>query len=142
MAFQNDDISINTLIGQGSFIKGNLSVKGFVRFDGDIDGNLETTGRLIIGEQARIRGNVSASSIIIHGLIEGDIVAPEGVRLFSTSAVVGDIISKKIFVEETAFVQGQCIILENNQEFEDAKIAWQDAKAIREKTLLVNRSVK
>ncbi len=139
MAFQNDDISINTLIGPGSFIRGNLNIKGFVRFDGDIDGNLETTGKLIIGDQARIRGNISALSVLIHGIVEGDIVAPEGVRLFSTATVIGDIVSKKILVEEKVFIQGQCIIFENNQTFEDAKKAWQDEKAIKEKSLLLSR---
>ncbi len=139
MAFQNDDISINTLIGQGSFIKGSLTVKGFLRFDGDIDGNLETTGKLIIGDQARIKGNISASSAIIHGIVEGDVVAPEGVRLFSTATVIGDIVSKKIYVEEKVFIQGQCIVFENSDSFDTARKAWQDEKAIRQKTLLVNR---
>ncbi len=140
MAFPNDDISINTLIGPGSFIQGDLNVKGFIRFDGDIDGNLETTGKLIIGEQARIRGNIHATSAIIHGIVEGDVVAPEGVRLFSTATVIGDIVSKKILVEEKVFVQGQCIIFENSETFETAKKAWQDEKAIKKRTLLVSRS--
>ena len=41
MAFRIDDISINTIIGGGSAIKGNLKINGFVRIDGDIDGNLD-----------------------------------------------------------------------------------------------------
>ncbi len=139
MAFQNDDVSINTLLGSGSFIKGNLKVKGFMRFDGDIDGDLETTGRLIIGEQARVRGNISAASAVIHGIIEGDVVAPEGVRLFSTAMVIGDIVTKKISVEEKVFIQGQCIVFENEQIFESAKRIWQDEKAIRRKAYMVNR---
>jgi len=39
MASHYDDISINTLIGAGSFIKGDVHIDGFIRFDGDIDGN-------------------------------------------------------------------------------------------------------
>lgn len=140
MPVQNDDISINTLIGSGSFIQGNLKVQGFVRFDGDIDGNLETTSRLIIGEQARVRGNIIALSAIVHGIVEGDIVAPEGVRLFSTSSVNGDIITRKLFVEEKVFLQGQCIVLDKNADYSNAKNLWQDAKAIREKSLLVSRN--
>ncbi len=139
MAMQNDDVSINTLIGPSSFIKGNLKVKGFMRFDGDIDGDLETTGRLIIGEQARIRGNISASSAVIHGIIEGDVVAPEGVRLFSTAMVIGDIVTKKISVEEKVFIQGQCIVFENEDIFESSKRLWQDEKAIRKKAFMVSK---
>ena len=49
MALKLDDISINSIIGNGSFIKGNFVVNGFVRIDGDIDGNLETDGNVILG---------------------------------------------------------------------------------------------
>lgn len=141
MAFKNDDISINTLIGPGSFIRGDLKSEGFIRFDGDIDGNLETSGRLIIGEHARVRGTVFAATAVINGIVEGDIIAPEGVRLFSTAAVTGDIVTKKLFVEEKVFLQGHCIVLDDDVSYNDAKSLWQDSKAIREKSLLLNRSI-
>ncbi len=60
MALRVDDISINTIIGKGSAISGNLKVNGFIRIDGDIDGNLETDGNVIVGALARIRGNLTA----------------------------------------------------------------------------------
>ena len=73
MALRIDDISINTLIGNGSAISGDIKVNGFVRIDGDIDGNLETDGNVIVGENARIRGDVKAKSIIIGGIILGNV---------------------------------------------------------------------
>ncbi len=139
MAISHDDISIKTLIGAGTFIKGDLTVKGLVRFDGDIDGNLETSGNIIIGEQARIRGNVTAKSAIINGIVLGDIVAPDGVRLFSTSAIIGDVVSRKIYLEEKAFLQGKCVIVKDDQEFEESKAQWNDEKSIREKTLFITK---
>ncbi len=138
MAISHDDISIKTLIGAGTFIKGALSVKGLVRFDGDIDGDLETSGNIIIGEQARIRGNVTANSAIVNGIILGDIVAPEGVKLFASSIVLGDVVSKKIYLEEKVLLQGKCVVLKDEEKFDEAKKQWQDEKAIREKTLFVN----
>ena len=48
MALRVDDISINTIIGKGSAISGNMKVNGFIRIDGDIDGNLETDGNVIM----------------------------------------------------------------------------------------------
>ena len=73
MAFRSDDISINTLVGNGSFIQGNLKVNGFIRIDGDIDGDLETDGAVIISERARIRGNLTAKSAVIGGIVLGDV---------------------------------------------------------------------
>ena len=43
-----DDISINTIVGAGSAITGNMKVSGFLRIDGDIDGNIQTQGRVMI----------------------------------------------------------------------------------------------
>ena len=47
MALKIDDISINTIIGSGSSISGDVHINGFIRIDGDIDGNLETDGNVI-----------------------------------------------------------------------------------------------
>ena len=90
MAFKIDDISINTIIGNGSAISGDVKINGFVRIDGDIDGNLETDGNVIIGENARIQGDLKAKSIIIGGIILGNIRAAESVKLLTTAVVIGD----------------------------------------------------
>ena len=140
MISRYDDISIHTLIGAGAFIKGDLRLEGFIRLDGDVDGNVETSGRIIIGEQARIRGNIHALSAAVNGIVEGDITAPEGITLFSSASVRGDIITKKIRVEENVFVQGHCIVLEDDDAFNEAKKVQTDKKAIRQKMLDRERS--
>ena len=93
MALRTDDISINTIIGKGSAIYGNMKVNGFIRIDGDIDGSLETDGNVIVGENARIRGDLTAKSVIIGGIIKGNIKANESVKILAEAAVIGDVIS-------------------------------------------------
>jgi Integral membrane protein CcmA involved in cell shape determination len=136
MALRSDDISINTIIGDGSSVTGNLHVNGFIRVDGDIDGNLETDGSIIIGEKARLRGNVKAKSVIIGGIVLGDIIAREGVTLLSSSAVVGDIISRKVQMEDSVVFHGYCISLENEEKFASESERFLQAKAIRNKASL------
>lgn len=133
MASFTDDISFNTMVGPGAFVTGDLKLEGFTRVDGDIYGNLETTGKLIIGENARIRGSLTAKSVIIIGIVEGDILAPEGIHLFSSAVVLGDVISRKVKAEENVVIEGYCISIENPQEFEDAKKQWLDMRAISNK---------
>ena len=58
VAFRSDDISINTFIGSGSAVSGNLKIAGFVTIHGDLDGDLEATGKVIVSEDARVRGNI------------------------------------------------------------------------------------
>lgn len=133
MASFTDDISFNTMVGPGAYVAGDLKLEGFTRVDGDIYGNIETTGKLIIGENARIRGSVTAKSAIVIGIVEGDILAPESVHLFSSAVVLGDVISRKIKAEEKVIIDGYCISVENQEAFEEAKKQWLDKKAISNK---------
>ncbi len=133
MAQFSDDININTLIGPGSAVAGNLRVAGFVRIDGDIAGDLETTGRVIIGEQARIKGNILASAVIIGGIVAGNVVARESITVYSTAAVLGDVVSRKIQIEEGVILQGMCISISDEKEFEEAKKSWLTMTSIKKR---------
>lgn len=104
MAIFNDNISINSILGTGSSVKGDVKINGFARIDGDIDGNIEATGNVIIGENARIRGNIKAKSItVIGGIVLGDIVAPDFIKLLSSSVVIGDLQTKNLFQKKMLF---------------------------------------
>ena len=118
MALKVDDISINTIIGKGSSITGNLKINGFVRLDGDIDGNLETDGNIIIGDSARIKGDVKAKAVIVGGIVVGNILAQESAKLLSNSAVLGDVISRKVQVEDKATFHGHCISIKDEEQFQ------------------------
>lgn len=136
MALRLDDISINTLIGNGTAISGDIHVNGFVRIDGDIDGNLETDGNILIGENARIRGNIKGKTIIIGGIILGDIHALESVKLLSDSVVIGDILSHKVQIEEDSVFHGRCISITDSDLYEEESDKYLQSKAIKEKVIL------
>ena len=136
MAFRSDDISINTLVGSGSFVKGDMKVNGFIRIDGDIDGNLETDGAVIISEKARFRGNLTAKSVIVGGIIIGDITAKEGVKLLSSSAVVGNIISRRVQMEDKVIFHGHCISIEEENRYATAVDTFLQVKAIRDTAVI------
>ena len=136
MALRIDDISINTILGQGSAITGNIKINGFVRIDGDIDGNLETDGNIIIGENARIRGNVKAKSVIVGGIVLGNIEASQSIKVLATSAVLGDIVSHKVQVEQNAIIHGHFISIKDEQKFLKISDEYLQALAIKQKVSL------
>ena len=136
MALRVDDISINTIIGKGSAISGNMKVNGFIRIDGDIDGNLETDGNVIVGENARIRGDLTAKSVIIGGIIKGNITANESVKILADAAVIGDVISRKVQVDGSAIIHGHCISIKDEAEFGKTSGEYLQSKAIKEKVIL------
>lgn len=138
MAIFNEDISINSIIGKGSSIKGNLKINGFIRVDGDLDGDLETSGNVIIGENARVRGDIIAKSVsVIGGIVYGNIIAPDSVKLLSTSVVIGDIQTHKLQSDEKVILHGHCISLLEQNPYENAILDWQNKKAIQEKSIQV-----
>lgn len=136
MALRVDDISINTIIGKGSAISGNLRVNGFIRIDGDIDGNLETDGNVIIGENARIRGNLTAKSVIIGGIIKGNVTAAESIKVLAEAAVIGDVISRKVQIDGSAVIHGHCISIKDETEYKQISGEYFQSKAIKEKVIL------
>lgn len=136
MALRTDDISINTIIGKGSAISGNMKVNGFIRIDGDIDGSLETDGNVIVGENARIRGDLTAKSVIIGGIIKGNIKANESVKILADAAVIGDVISRKVQVDGSALIHGHCISIKDEAEYGKISGEYLQSRAIKEKVSL------
>ena len=136
MALRIDDISLNTIIGNGSAISGDIHVNGFVRIDGDIDGNLDTDGNVIISDNARIRGNITAKGVVVGGIIVGSISAVKSVRLMNDSVVIGDILTHEVQIDERATFHGHCISIKNDQEFKSESEKFLQSKAIKEKASL------
>lgn len=136
MAFQSvDNVSINTIVGPGSFIRGELKISGFIRIDGDLDGNLDASGRVIVGENARIRGNVHSLMITIGGVIQGDVIAPEGVIILPTGMVLGNIITKKLQVEDFVILTGKCFAVNDQDRFNMALSEYNNRAAFSSSSL-------
>ena len=135
MGFLTDDISINTIIGLGSAVSGDVHANGFIRVDGDIDGNLESTGNIIIGDKARINGSITALSTVVGGIVLGDIYVPNGIKLLSSSAVIGNISTRKLEIEENVIFHGHCIALKNEEEFNQAAEQFSNKMSIRSKAI-------
>ena len=131
-----DDISISTIIGAGSSFKGDLSVSGAVMIDGDLDGDLQTTGNIIVGEAARIRGNISAKSAVVNGIVLGDISAPESIKLNASSAVIGNIATRKLQIANGVVFHGHCIALFDESSFEAETKRQDEIREIKSKSII------
>ncbi len=136
MAFQiQEDVSINTIVGPGAFIRGELKIAGFIRIDGDIDGSLETPGRVIIGENARVRGDIRALVATVGGVVQGDVIAPEGVTILSSGMVLGNVITKRLQVEESVVLNGACVAVNDQARFDAALSEYDNRRALGSTTL-------
>jgi len=129
-----DDISVNTIVGPGSLISGNVTVAGLLRIDGDIDGNVHTQGRVIIGAEARIRGNIHASSVNVGGVVHGDIIAPDYVVILSSGMVIGSVLTKKLRVDDDVILHGSCSALGDQDSFDEAEKKYLNRQALHSST--------
>ena len=71
-ATQNEAPSVN-LIGGGTTITGDVNSNGDIRIDGNLVGNLNTKGKIIIGSSGRIEGNIICQNADLFGQIKGNI---------------------------------------------------------------------
>ena len=108
---ENTNGLINT-ITVGTSIKGDIQANGDFRLDGPLEGNITLTGKLVIGEQGRIVGNVVCQNANVIGIIDGNLSVKEFLTLYSTSKVRGDIVANKLAVEPGAYFTGTCHMLD------------------------------
>lgn len=92
----------------GGILSSSVSIKGTVKFrnelliDGEVEGKIDSTGRLTIGKNARFRGEIMTKSVIVDGTIDGNITARERCELRAGCTVRGDIESPRLVVDEAA----------------------------------------
>ena len=79
-----------------------------VRVDGRLDGEIHTTGLLIVGEFAVIKGVISAGTLMTSGKIQATVTATEKVQILKQGVLVGDIRTPAIAIEDGAHFHGMC----------------------------------
>lgn len=96
-----------TFLGRDVVFKGILTLEGNVRVDGQLEGELHSTGTLTVGEHAIIKGNITAGVLITSGKIKGDVIASEKVMILNPGIVIGDIRTPAISIEAGAHFHGR-----------------------------------
>lgn len=104
---------IDSLIGAGTRVEGNISFTGGLRVDGEIHGNVtaigEQSGTLVISEQARIEGEINVSHLVVNGTVVGPIHSCGFLELQPKARVTGDVEYNSIEMHLGAVVQGRLI---------------------------------
>ena len=94
------------LLSRGVSIKGSVKFRNELLIDGDVEGTIDSTGSLTVGEHASIRGEIRAKSVKVRGRVEGDIFATERCELQAGCALQGDIEAPRLIVDENATFLG------------------------------------
>ena len=88
-------------------VKGELSGSEDLIVDGEVEGSITLRGQtLTIGPNGRVRANIEARNVVLHGRVDGDIHATERVELRKSASLSGDISTARISIEDGAFFKG------------------------------------
>ena len=103
------------VIESSTKIVGDIISKADFRIDGKVEGNITTTGKVVVGNSGKITGKLSCSNADISGSISGHILISETLSLMSESYIQGDITTAKLSVEEGAQVDATIVMKTGKQ---------------------------
>ncbi len=98
------------ILSSGVSITGSVTFRNELVIDGEVEGTIDSGGRLTIGKNGRIRGEIRTKSVIVDGNVEGDITAAERCELRAGCSVNGDIAAPRLVVDEQAAFVGSARI--------------------------------
>ncbi|UCF97957.1 MAG: polymer-forming cytoskeletal protein [Spirochaetaceae bacterium] len=103
---------INSIIGEGTRFNGEFDLNGLLRIDGDFCGTVRTEGKVLVGKNGRAECTVYAGTVVVGGILRGNIFANEKVVILSTGIVLGNIHSPRFIVEEGVIFNGTAKIVQ------------------------------
>ena len=102
---------IDSLIGAGTVVDGDVTFSGGLRVDGAVHGKVATVdsqpATLVLSEQARIEGEVRVSHVVINGVVNGPVTANDYLELQAKARVNGDVVYRTLEMHVGAIVQGK-----------------------------------
>jgi len=96
------------IISESTLIKGDIISNGDIRIDGELIGNIEAKGRLVIGPTGKVEGEINCNNIEVSGYIKGKLIVSELITMKASARIYGDITAGKLSVEPGSLFTGTC----------------------------------
>jgi cytoskeletal protein CcmA (bactofilin family) len=100
------NFAVTGVIDQGCEFEGKLCFQGTVRIGGTFRGEIYTPDTLIVGEGARVHGQIDAGTVIISGEVSGSVRAKHRVEIHQPAIFRGDILTPSLKVDEGVIFEG------------------------------------
>ncbi len=110
------DIKEGTLggfVGNGTSVTGEATFKAMLRVDGHLSGKVSSgSGTLIVGANGKVDANIEVAVAVIHGTMNGDIIATQRLELGRAAKVNGNIQTPSLVIEQGGIFEGSCKMLQ------------------------------
>ncbi len=127
------DQTINRIV-EGTHLEGNIRSESSIRIDGTFTGDIHTKGRVVVGPNGKIEGNVHCQHSDVEGLIKGKLAVQELLTLKSTARIEGDIFTDKLSIEPGAYFTGTCSMGAKVKEFKKVDVTSRKGELLEEQT--------
>ena len=118
MAKNNDHRSVDqirTTLGKETDFRGTMRFQDSLKIEGKLTGEIISPGFLYVEEGAVIHADIRVSSIVIGGVVHGNIEAGEGLEMLSTGRVFGDIRTAKLKIADGVIYEGKCQMIKSQE---------------------------
>ena len=103
----SDESKPVTFLGSKAVFKGLLDFKNTLCIDGEFEGKLTTSDKLIVAEKGAVLANIEAGTVICRGKITGNVIASQKVEIHSTGKILGDVHTPALMIELGAVFNGK-----------------------------------
>lgn len=102
--------NVETIIGAGTFIQGDIVSQGSVRVDGRYNGDIKIKGDLIVGDKGYVEGSIEAKNVSVSGELNGNVLTKGKVEINGSGKVTGDLNVKNLIIDDGAIFKGNCVM--------------------------------
>ncbi|MBP0902837.1 polymer-forming cytoskeletal protein [Mariniflexile gromovii] len=105
-----EGLSSQNIISQGTKIVGDFTSEGDFRIDGTLEGNIKTSGKVVVGKSGLIKGTLQGTDAYFEGSFNGKLALSGTLTLKSTAKIDGEVVAGKLAVEPGATFNVSCIM--------------------------------
>jgi len=106
--------NLSGFVGGGTVVTGEANFKAMMRVDGHLSGRINSTsGTLIVGANGKVDANIEVAIAIVHGTVNGDIIATQRLELGRAAKLNGNIQTTSLMIEPGALFEGTCKMIKN-----------------------------
>src|SRR6478672_6207431 len=123
--------NLSGFVGSGTLVTGEANFKALMRVDGHLSGRISSSsGTLIVGANGKVDANIEVAIAVIHGTINGDIIATQRLELGRAAKVNGNIQTPSLIIEQGALFEGSSKMIKMNAGLNKPKMEGRDVQPL------------
>lgn len=120
--------SSQNIIAQGTKMVGDFNSQGDLRIDGIIEGNIKTSGKVVVGKSGLIKGTLNGTDAYFEGKFSGKLALSGTLTLKASAHIEGEVVAAKLAVEPGATFNVTCVMKGTVKEMNNGNVATQQQR--------------